>query len=68
LHLAHGKNAAPKACADITPSSRRKGGNPRIDAAQVRKLRADGLFIRDIMARLSVSKASVYRALRSASP
>jgi hypothetical protein len=28
--------------------------------------RADGLFIRDIMARLSVSKASVYRIQTSA--
>ena len=49
--------------AKLAAQGRKPGPEPRIDATQIKALRADGLLIRDIMARLHVSKASVYRAL-----
>jgi DNA invertase Pin-like site-specific DNA recombinase len=40
-----------------------KGRKPRIDAAQIRKLRGDGLGPAAIARKLRIGRASVYRLL-----
>lgn len=45
-----------------TEFSRRAQATPDV-VENIRKMRAEGIMIRDIMAKVGLSKASVYRAL-----
>lgn len=51
----------------LAKEGRKPGPAPKLDPAKVKALRNKGLLIREIMAKVGASKASVYRALREAS-
>jgi DNA invertase Pin-like site-specific DNA recombinase len=52
--------------AQLAKEGRKPGPEPKLDPKEVKALRKQGLLIREIMAKVGASKASVYRALREA--
>jgi DNA invertase Pin-like site-specific DNA recombinase len=43
-----------------------KGRKPHVDAAEIRRLKSDGMGPTEIAKTLNIGRASVYRALREA--
>jgi DNA invertase Pin-like site-specific DNA recombinase len=50
----------------LAKEGRKPGPEPKLDPKEVKALRKQGLLIREVMAKVGASKASVYRALREA--